>query len=292
MPSAYTALVVPWLDPIPLGTYSADLAGRYRADAVLVVLAGAGGYFLVRARRWSILIGLAALTAGVLALLASLALRGLFIDARYYEEPELALAFAAAIGVAGLLRTVASAVDRGLLERAPRGPRVAAALAIGAALAAVLSIPLAPFNPAIAERFDTLRGASANVERLMPSIRDTLEAVDTPVPDPVEGRRGYTVVDPREVTVFVPRDLVRRVAIEADASLTRIGDNVVFRRSQPQEVLSPDQFVYHDANIDVPPGSFTAFETTAPVVLGAVRLVPLEADPGAGWWWLAVEPAE
>jgi hypothetical protein len=292
MPSAYTALVYPSLDPIPLGTYIANLAGRYGGDAILVILAGAGVYFLVRARRWSILIGLAALTTGVLALLASLALRGLFIDARYYEEPELALAFAAAIGIGGLLRLIATAVDGRLLSRAPRGPVVAGAMAVGAALAMVLSFPLAPLNPEIAERFDTLRRASANVERIMPAIRETLEAVETPVPEAVGGNEGYTIVDPRGVAVFVPRDLVRRVAIEADASLTRIGDNLVFRSSQPKEVLLPDQSVYHDANIDVPPASFTAFETTEPTVRGTIRLVPLQADPGAGWWWLTVEPAE
>jgi hypothetical protein len=157
----------------------------------------------------------------------------------------------------------------------------------------VLSFPLAPFNPEIAERFGTLRRASANVERLMPAIRETLEAVEAPVPEAVVGNEGFTIVDQRGVTVFVPRDLVRRVAIEADASLTRIGDNVVaFRSSPPQEVLVPAQFVYHDGNIDVPPASFRAFETTEPAVLGAIRLVPLQADPGAGWWWLSVESAE
>ena len=293
MPSAYTELVYPSLDPIGLGTYLADLGGRYRGDAILVALAGAGVYFLIRARRWSVLIGLAALTAGVFGLLASLALRGLFIDARYYEEPELAFAFAAAIGVGGLLRLIATAVDRRLLHPPHRFPMVAAALALGAVVASLLSFPLAPLNPDIAERLGTLRRASANVERLMPTIRQTLEAVETPVPEAVAGRAGFTIVDPRGVTVFVPRDLVRRVAIEAGASLTRIGDNVVAFRSSPlQEVLLPDQFVYHDANIDVPPASFSAFETTEPAVLGTIRLVPLQSDPGAGWWWLTVEPAE
>ena len=127
----------------------------------------------------------------------------------------------------------------------------------------------------------------------MPELREVLDAAEGPPPAAVPGPQGFTLVDPRQTSLFVPRSLQRRVAIETDALLTRIGDSqVAFRSTPPQDVLVPGQFVYHDANIDVPPEAFAAFETAEPSTLGALRLTPLVADPAAGMWWLAVAAAD
>lgn len=294
MPAAYTALARPGLRPMPLDVYLGELGEQYADDRLLIALALVGAGFLIRRRRWSMLIGLVSLTFGVFALLTSLALRGLFIDGRYYEQPGLATAFAAAIGVGGLVGLAARALGPRLgLSALPAGAAPAGAAVAGVLAVALSSFPVAPFNDEIATRFDRLRAASANVERLMPELREVLDAADGVPPVAVPGPQGFTVVDPRQTSLFVPRSLQRRVAIETDALLTRIGDSqVAFRSTPPQDVLVPGQFVYHDANIDVPPEAFTAFETAEPSTLGALRLIPLQADPAAGLWWLVGEAAE
>ena len=295
MPAAYTALARPGLRPVPLDVYLGQLGVQYADDRLLIVLALVGAGFLIRWRRWSLLIGLVSFTFGVLALLTSLALRGLFIDGRYYEQPGLAMAFAAAIGVGGLVGLAARALGPRLgPSTLPAGAAGAGAAVAGVVLAVALSsVPIAPFNDEIAARFDRLRAASANVERLMPELGEVLDAADGPPPLAVPGPQGFTVVDPRQTSLFVPRSFQRRVAVETDALLTRIGDSqVAFRSTPPQDVLVPGQFVYHDANIDVPPEAFTAFETAEPSTLGALRFIPLQADSAAGMWWLAVEAAE
>ena len=151
MPAAYTAIARPGLRPVPLDVYLGELGAQYSDDRLLIVLAVVGAGFLIRRRRWSVLIGLVSFTFGVFALLTSLALRGLFIDGRYYEQPGLAMAFAAAIGVGGLVGLTAKAVGR------RRGPPVGAALA-GAAVAGLLAValssfPVALFNDEIVARF-------------------------------------------------------------------------------------------------------------------------------------------
>ena len=294
MPAAYTAIARPGLRPMPLDAYLGELGEQYSDDRLLIVLAVVGVGFLIRRRRWSVLIGLVSLTFGVFALLTSLALRGLFIDGRYYEQPGLAMAFAAAIGVGWLVGLTARALGRRLGLRALPAGAAPAGAAVAGLLAVVLSsFPVAPFNDEIAARFDRLRAASANVERLMPELREVLDAADGPPPAAVPGPQGFTLVDPRQTSLFVPRTFQRRVAIEAEALLTRIGDSqVAFRSTPPQDVLVPGQFVYHDANIDVPPEAFAAFETAEPSTLGALRLTPLVADPAAGMWWLAVAAAD
>jgi len=293
MPAAYTALATPDLHPMPLTSYLNELVKEFADDRFLIVLALVGAGFLIRGRRWSVMFGLVSLTFGIFVLLTSLALRGLFIDDRYYEQPGLAMAFAAAIGVGGLGGLAAKSLGSRLRAAMSAGPAVATGAAVASVLAVALSLPLAPINGEIAARFDRLRTASANASRLMPDMRRVLDATDRPPPAAVVGNEGFTVVDPRGVSLFVPRSLGRRVAIEVDASLTFIGDNqVTFRSTPPQDVLVPGQFVYHDANVDVPPDAFTAFETARPAPLGSLRLIPLGVDAATGMWWLVVEAAE
>ena len=219
MPEAYTALARSGLRPMPLDVYLGQLGVQYADDRLLIVLALVGAGFLIRWRRWSLLIGLVSFTFGVLALLTSLALRGLFIDGRYYEQPGLAVAFAAAIGVGGLVGLAARALGPrlGCLRCRPEPPTPAPR---SRALFSPRPCPPSPLLPSttIAARFDRLRAASANVERLMPSsARCSMPRTATPLAVP--GPHGFTVVDPRQTSLFVPRSLQRRVAVETDALL-------------------------------------------------------------------------
>src|SRR4029077_20233347 len=102
VPAAYTALLTPPLARISPLSFLHTLIVRYQATPVVIGLAAIGTAYLVVRRRWEILVPLAALTAGVLALLGFLAWRAVYVSARYYEEPGLGLFFAAAIGVGAL----------------------------------------------------------------------------------------------------------------------------------------------------------------------------------------------
>jgi hypothetical protein len=283
VPSAYTALVTPHLAPVGPLHFARQLLDRYAAVPWIVLLAVIGFEYLFRRRRWGVLLGLTGLVAGVWVLLSSLAMRAIFVSDRYYEEPKLGLLFAAGIGVGALARVALQAPNR-------FRPAVGvAAWAASAVIALLLSLP-GPLTPELAQRMAGQQVASYNLESVMPRVRGIMSHVQGPAPPPITGERGFTRVNPLAATIFVPRPLQRRIAIELGVPLTRLADSTESFRFRPAaDLLSAGQFVYHDARIDAPPALFQELEITGPAQLGSVHLVPIVYRPGA-YWLLAVDP--
>jgi hypothetical protein len=291
VPTAYTALVTPNLRGVPPSVYVPEVLDRYAGMPLLTALALVGLGYLVLSRRWAIFVGLAALVGGGLALLVSLAWRGIYISPRYFEEADLGMLFAAGIGVGGLARFAAWGTARLAGRWWSDGPMAAwklaaaslGAVAAGVVLALIVQRP-GPLDRQISARFATLRAASGDLERAMPAIRRAMTGRDGPDPVALVVARGFTDVDPRHADLFVPRPLQRRIAIELDVSLTRLADSrVAFLRSPPARLLQPGQLVYHDRYADLPASLFRVFEVTRATELGKVRLVPVQVEAGASW---------
>lgn len=287
VPLAYTSLVTPNLVAMPPLRFAHSLIERYGATPWLILLAAVGIIYLARQRRWTVVFGLAGLVAGSLVLIATLALRAVFISERYYEEPMLGILFAAALG-SGAVIIGLTAVAR---TRGAR-PLLLAAIwtigSIGAGGAAMAIAGPGPVTPALAARIVALQAASSNLEAVMPRLRQLVAAAGTAAPAAMPVRKGVTVVDPAAATLYVPRPLQRRIAIELGVPLTRLADSSVFRTVQPSAILRPGQYIYHDPLVDGPAGAYRLLEITGPTALGSVRLVPVE-DPAGGYWLVRVE---
>jgi hypothetical protein len=284
VPRAYATLVTPDLQPIGALDFALTLLDRLAATPVVTLLATAGVVYLVAARRMAMLIGLAGLVVGSFALLGSLAIRGIYISERYYEGPTLGILFAAGIGVGAAIDFITRRTAGSLSNTAVQTAGTGSAIVLGA----VLSVP-GPLTTELYERFELQHAASANLENATPRLSQIMASVQGPAPSPVPAAVGITVVDPQLATMYVPRPLSRRVAIELELPLTRLGDGSVASRLAPAGlVLVPGQYVYHDANVDVPEEWFAPFEIETESLLGELRLVPLVYESGE-YWLVAVE---
>ncbi len=276
---AYTALVLPGLKPVSLPEYGHSLVLRYGAMPLVLVLAAAGLAYLTATRRWALLVGVASLIVGVLTLLGVLAVRGTYISSRYYEQPNLALLVLAAVGLGGIV-----AVITRLAAGRVSAPGVwIAGLASAVVIGILLSFP-GPLTSDLQVRLTRLQRASANLEAVMPELRQIVSSATGPAPPAAPAKKGFTQVDPRRATAYVPRTLQRRIAIELGVPLTLLADGTAASKvSTPQRLLVAGQYVYHDINIDVPRAWFAGFEVATEKPLGKLRVVPLISKPGACW---------
>lgn len=278
VPRAYTVLVTPHLEAISPLRFGQELVDRYGAMPVLVLLAALGAAHLVRTRGWALLIGLTAIVIGSWLLLGSLAVRGIYITERYYEQPQLALLLAAGLGTGALVSWAGRLSTR---------VRSTAGRILGAGAAMLVAVALSnpgPFDADLQSRFSRLHAASTNLETVMPTLRRIMSGFQGPAPPAVPAAGGFTVVDSRAAAMYVPRPLQRRIAIELEIELTRLADPTVAARIGPAvDLLVPGQYVYHDSNVDIPEAWFIPFEITDEASLGDLRLVPLWHGPDGAW---------
>lgn len=291
VPAGYTAITTPDLRPTPPLDFAADLVARYAGEPLLVGLAVVGIGWLVARRQVALATGLLGLTAGIAALIGFVAWRGVFVTARYFEQVDLGLIGAAAVGVGAVVSWLNGRVGGGRSARAlPDRWRGALGVAVACALAVVVTAPTSLFDAGLATRLRTVRAASDHAAGALPALRAALAADGSPVPTATTGPAGRAVVDPAQATLLVPRALWTRLAVELDAPLTRVADSwLAFREDGPLAVVRPGQTVYHDRSADNPPDLYAPLEIEAPLVSGSIRLVPVAIDPAAGTWIVAIE---
>ncbi len=284
---AYTVLARPGLQPTSALTYMHGLVTRYGAMLPLILLAVVGVAYLLTTRRWAVLVGIAGLIGGVLVLLGGFALRGTFISARYYEEPGLGLILLAGVGIGAIVSLIAGVLPRASLVVGAR----LAGLIVAVLLGVVISLP-GPFTSQLESRFSIQQSASADLEAVMPRLRQIMGAVRKPAPSAAPAKKGFTVVDPKRATAYVPRALQRRIAIELDVALTMLADPTAAALiARPERLLVAGQYVYHDINVDVPREWFSGLEVTKEKPLGKLRVVPLAYKPGTYWLVQVQAPA-
>lgn len=279
---AYTALVTPDLAPVPPVRFALNVLERYAAMPLLVALALIGVAYLVVERRWAILLGLGWVTIGIAAMLGLLSWRAVYVTDRYFEQPTLGLVLAAAIGLGALAHAMAVWIGAG---RGITGRWGSVAAALAAGLIALALVPPWPMDAALRGRLTSMRAAVANLESVMPRLRDVAAPLrDGPAPPPRTVTGGFTEVDAQRAGLVVPRPFQRRIAIDLDLPLTVVADSrVAFTAAPAATVLQPGQWVFHDAYVDTPPELFTVLEVDQATRLGGVEITPVEWRAGAYW---------
>ncbi len=280
---------------------------------VLSILAAVGVWALVGRRAWPILLALLALGPGMGAFLVALAETGRFADPRYLIPIQVAILFAAAIGigflaslaVARLRRATAGAGGSAPLDGVPasgrgRGPGdpvvrdrgvlrrsiAAGALVLagaGAALAASPAIgPLDAPTQATLERFRALaRSADVAEPVLRQELAGFLSARRWPGTAPL-GDRARTDI------FSVPGNLRPRLSLDLDVPLTRLIATDPAHLDPSKGAPEVGQVVLHSGG-DVPASSFVSFEINSPSSAGPVLLVPLLHDAADETWVVRLE---
>jgi hypothetical protein len=248
--------------------------------APLVLLAALGAAQLIRRRWWPVGLGLLALGPGVAGFLVFLGLRGVFVSERYLASIDLALVFTAGLGL--------SAVDvptirRRLGQIQSVGRLRFAVPMLAGAIAALALAPSGLTDGVTRQSIGKQVRLHANEQRAMAVIRTELAA---PTACFASSRASTS---PDRAAVIVPSRL--RVQAVVDLGL---GLDVVTKPGgliKVDGVPSAGQIIYHD-RLDGQTGApYAIYEINAPVVKGAVRLVPLLADAKQGEWVIRVDDA-
>jgi hypothetical protein len=251
---------------IPPGRWLALLGRRYGRSPLLDVLAAAGVAWLLRRRAWPWLVGLGALTIGLLALLGVDAWHGTYISYRYFDPADAGVRVLAAFGSAWLWP----------LTRTARHPAGATRRAAGGAAALALMVaacwPLAPADQSVRATLARGEALSRNAASAIRVLRPLAAAPGT------------------VLAVSGPQRL--RVAVELGLPLGRVRDLLVATQTQPLDrALSGSDAVFHDTAGDQPAARFAPLTLAAPGRVGALLATPLLADPGRGLYVLRLRPA-
>jgi hypothetical protein len=261
------------------------IATHYRPGIVVLVLAVVGVVVLVQQRRWAILLGIVALAPGVLAFQVALAVRGTYVSARYLYPADLALVFAAALGVGGIWAYVVQRLPA--LRTAARWawPSVAASLAAG--LVGLVTVSwFTPLGP-VQDHIDTNAAIYANEASVLPTLRTAIAA------DAAGAAFGPASRDPRNrdrsgAAAVVPVLLIPRLAVDLQLPVTQLADSGLPLVTSSGATPHAGQIVVHEDHLDKPTADYAFLEVGTITSLGAITLDPLLADAGAGIWVLRV----
>jgi hypothetical protein len=253
----------------------------------LAALAIVGSLVLIARRRWAVLLGLVAIGPGVLALLLLLALRGVYVLDRYALPIDLAVIFAAGIGLTGLAIPTLASLDH--LDRL--GPWAGSALRVGLAIFVALaaSPAVGPIDRTLADQIRADRLTVGNLESALPSLTRALDAIpgarDRPGRSEPTATRGT-----RPAILLVPARVFPMAAVELGLPIDRVV------RSEPARI-QPDgtwptvgQLVVPDGTVDLPAAGLTFLEVDHATAVDGMTIVPLLSDPARRLWVLSIEP--
>jgi hypothetical protein len=274
-----------------LSAVAHDLADLASGQAAVTILAVVGVAVLAARARWAILVGVLALGPGMAAFLLVLAARHTFVDPRYLVPISVAMIFAAAIGLSGIvvpdLVPLLGRRLRALGERsASKRPTayLAAVSVVVAAVAIAFAPAIGPLDRATRVTIASARHLARTADRSLPRIRTALAggAVGGSGSSTLAGGAG----SPAELVV-VPVPIRPRVAVELDRSLDQVGsyrDATTWAASAPR----PGQLILIDVDPSASSAATAAFRLSVPGTVAGVRLVPLLSDPADGTWLLQV----
>ncbi len=289
VPASYTAIVDPGLRPLDLREFWGRLVvPHYAHDVPTLALAIVGIAGLVASRRWLLATAIVALAAGVFVTLALLAVRGVYVSDRYWEEADVALRLAAAFG-AGWLVLLAGRRGRALLGRDSVADRLRTPALAGLGIAVALVLAWSVIGRAeIDKPLDASRTASIHLDLVEPRLGPLLAGAT----GAVVAAHGVELplVDPAAARLIAPRADLWRIVADTGVPLPAIGDSfLAFRATDPATLLRPGQWVFHDVTVDGRGGRYAVLEVSRPEVVGSIRIVPILADPASGIWLLRID---
>ena len=241
----------------------------------LLPAAAVAAAVLVGRAQWAALIGLAGATLGIAAFFVVVGAGGTSIPTRYFGLMDMALVFAAGIGI--------GAVDVPALRRRlrPRERWNVATVVLAAGLSG--SLVAAAIAPNWLVDRDHLRNAREQV-RLHVNQATAMTAIRAAVEGPPDGA-------PAIVLILVPPRLRVQSVVDLEWPLTAVDRVWPVLVEAPSMQVEPGTIVYHDRLDDAADPAWRSIEIDQPRVVGDLRLVPLLADPGRGMWVVRVDPA-
>jgi len=276
---------------VGVGGVLRSIGNHYAAEPVLIVLAVIGIAILCVRARWDIVVGLVALTVGVLAFLVFLAIRQIYVSGRYIAPADVALIFAAGIGIASLrvpgLEAMARDGRRGRsLIAGIAGIAGVAVIGAGAALAIVR--PFGPLDRATRSAITTNAVVHRDIDQVVPELQRVLADVPGAREWPTDGS-PTRAMGARSV-VLAPILTIPQLAVDLQLPLSAISgtDGTAIRDdgSYPR----PGQLVFHHVDRDEPPEAFVRFEVDRPTVVGSITVDPLLVDPDDRFWLVRIRP--
>ncbi len=269
--------------PIEVAT---SIALRYVHQPGLVVLAVVGAIALLVARRWPVAVGLAGLGPGIAAFLVLLAARGTYVSSRYLAPVDVAVLFAAGIGVAALVDLGVAALRR----RWPIGGWVVAGASV-LVVAVALAVVAPPWGAAVRRAASTIaseRALNGNAAFVEPAIAAALDTVPGSRAAPPPGA-GVEVPSGRGPVLFVPPLLRPRLAVDLGLPLDRIAGLALKDVQAPAVTFTPGRIFYVDERGGHAGDAFGVLRIAQPATVGSARLVPLVADPRRRAWVVQVD---
>lgn len=255
----------------------------------LTVLAVSGGLTLLWQRRWIAVAGLVAMGPLVLVYVVGLAVLRLNVLRHYLDAADTALVLASAVAVAMLVK--------GALDRAAHRWPVAAGppgMAVGIVLGAVLAVGLSrPYSPIVAAARGSIASEAVVAARLAavePTLASSVSRVDRAAgPDP--GPMGAP--DIAAIRLFAPPHRIMRLAVNLGLPLTAVAGAEPSLIAAGVDRLPVGSIVYIDGVVErVTVGPATAaIQVSSPTKVGAVRVVPILADPANTAWIVRIEAA-
>jgi len=261
------------------------LVHRYLDLAGFAIFAVIGGVSLLQRRRWITAVGLAALGPGIVAFLFVLSVRGTFVATRYAVPVDLAVFFAAGIGVARVAEELARYASRRRPRLAPGSSGSTSRLVAGGALAAALAM-LVGWPPAIIDPTTTAAAASArqlatNEQAAVPVLEAALRGI--------AGGRDLTAgPGQRPLVLVVPVPMRTLLAADLDVPLTRLGSTSAGGLSPAPGLLARTDLIVHSRVGDARDPAYAELEVAISTTVGGQTLTPLLVDVPDGLWIYAV----
>ncbi len=260
-----------------------SIGTHYAGEPALVVLAVVGIAILAVRARWDIVVGLVALTVGVAAFLGLLAIRGIYVSGRYIAPADLALIFAAGIGISALRIPALAAA----LRDRPRGRSVLAiGVVIGALAALAIVRPFGPLDRVTRSAIIVNGRVHRDIDQMLPQLRVALAAIP--------GIRDRpTVADPtrpmgEQAALLAPILTVPQLAVSLDLPLSALSGTVGTSIRDDGSYPRPGQLVLHQVDRDRPPEAFKRFEVDEPAVVGDLIVDPLAVGPDGRSWLVRI----
>lgn len=261
------------------------IGNHYAAEPILLALAVLGIAFLVARARWGIVVGLVALGPGVVAFITFLALRQIYISDRYIAPADVALTFAAAIGLGSLRVPALEAPLRGTLSRL--GPVVVAVI-VGSMTALAVIRPFGPLDLATRSAITVNAAVHRDVARVVPDLLRVLADVPGIRASPKDG--SPTRAMGSRAIVLAPVLTVPQLAVELQLPLSSISGTVGASIATDGTYPRPGQVVFHQVDRDQPRAPFALFEVDRPTPEGHITVVPLLVDPDHRFWLVRIAP--
>ncbi len=254
---------------------AAVLAHRYIGEAALVVLGVIGWLRLAGQRQWAIALGLFGLGPGIAALLLFLAARHTYVSDRYFAGIDVAIAFAAALGIGAVSVELPAAIRNWAAHR--RLVRSASPPVLVAVLAVALSAGWAGAGTNLRPTIRAFTKAAVSERLAVPALRKGVVAA-----------LAAGQAKPGRALITVPVQLRPHVVVDLGLALDQVASTDPGSVNVAAGNPAPGELLLHSLAAGSSIG-LKQLEVSEPTQIGSATVVPLLADPATGTWVVRID---